>query len=88
MSTDFDLKVSQAKNKISENFVKGESNGLHIGDFHFFMLSKECPIIRSIWSIIRIQHGPMRNMRVYLDYFYLLLVQKLTAFNEGIGFFL
>ena len=38
MSKDFDLKVSQAKKKISENFVKEESNGLYIGDFHFFML--------------------------------------------------
>ena len=37
MSTDFDLKVSQPKNKILENFAKAESNELNIGDFHFLM---------------------------------------------------
>ena len=68
MSTDFDLKVSQAKNKISENFVKGESNGLYIGDIHFSMVSKECPIIRSIWSSIRVQHSPVRNMIIVLSF--------------------
>ena len=36
MSTDFDSKVSPDKNKISENFAKGESNGALHWRFSFF----------------------------------------------------
>ena len=57
-------KCLRTKTKYRKILPKENQMGFTLEIFIFSWLSKECPIIRSIWSSIRIQHGPVRNMLV------------------------